>query len=267
MPELPEVETIVRGLAAKITGKRISIVKVREPFVISDDPERLISHLSGQTIHSVSRHGKKIFWNFNQFSMSIHLRMTGQLLFVPLNTPPEKHAHVIFRFLGLNDELQYHDIRKFGRLKIEGPVSTSPDAWLASPEDIIKALRAKRGMIKHALLNQNLISGLGNIYVDECLFRAKIHPKRRLETIKIEKLKELSSAIKDILGRSIEIGGTSFRNYVDTTGRRGGFKDWLKVYGKAGESCSCGGIIKRTVVASRGTHFCPCCQVSPRCRK
>jgi formamidopyrimidine-DNA glycosylase len=126
---------------------------------------------------------------------------------------------------------------------------------------VIAALRRRRGMIKHALLSQNVISGLGNIYVDEALYKAKIHPKQRMERVSLEKLGLFYDGMRAILAKSIEIGGTSFRDYVDTDGRRGGFKQWLFVYGKQGSACAlCGSLIKRIVVAGRGTHFCPKCQ-------
>jgi formamidopyrimidine-DNA glycosylase len=267
MPELPEVETIRRGLETKMIGKTISDIRVLEPRVVSGSLGEFVRRLKNQTIQSIHRHGKYLFLNSDGFSISIHLRMTGQMIFTPAGTTPDKHVHIIVKFSDEAEELHYRDIRKFGRWEFLGSKTRkkqSPDAWLAPKEEIVAALRKRRGMIKHALLSQNVISGLGNIYVDESLHKSGIHPKRRLETLKEEKLILFCGAMKDILKKPIEMGGTSFRNYVDTDGRRGGFKDRLFVYGKQGSKCSCGTTIKRIVVAGRGTHFCPRCQLTPR---
>lgn len=261
MPELPEVETIRHGLSSKLINKTITGVDVFWPPTVGGNAKLFSQQILNQRIQDISRHGKKIYWQFPETSISFHLRMTGQLLFVPRLTKPGKFTRVIFNFKDENENIHFDDIRKFGRIKIE-PVKnlSAPDAWLASTEDIYRVLRKKKGMVKHTLLNQRLIAGLGNIYVDEILFKTKIHPLKNLEKISATKIHELIKNMKAILKKSIQIGGTSFRNYVDTQGTRGGYKNWLHVYGKAGARCFCGGIIKKIVVAQRGTHFCPRCQ-------
>jgi formamidopyrimidine-DNA glycosylase len=193
--------------------------------------------------------------------------MTGQLLFESPETTPLKHTHVIFQLEGLSEELRYRDIRRFGYLEVIEKKDTKlgPDAWNSTDEEIYDALRQKLGMLKNALLNQNVLAGLGNIYVDESLFRTKLHPRKTLESLSAAKLKELCDSIRVVLGDSLNVGGTSFRNYVDTKGSRGGFKGRLKVYGKDGTPCSnCSTKIKKILVAGRGTHYCPKCQRAPR---
>jgi formamidopyrimidine-DNA glycosylase len=189
--------------------------------------------------------------------------MTGQLLFSKPQDPIELHTHVVFSFDNADIELRYRDIRRFGRIKIltEMKRFTAPDAWAAPVEEIYGRLRKKYGMLKHVLLNQAVVAGLGNIYVDETLFRSKLHPRKTFEKITNEKLRELCAHMRDVLKQSIDLGGTSFRNYVDTQGGRGGFRGDLLVYGKQGTPCpSCKTTIKKSVVAGRGTHYCPRCQ-------
>ncbi len=264
MPELPEVETIRRGLERTILRRRIVSVKIFEPRVVTGSPFHLIDELMARAAHGARRHGKWLFLDFECFSLSIHLRMTGTLLYVPPGTPPEKSTHIVLRFEDGEGELHYGDVRKFGRWEILYEplrhVESVPDAWLAPKTAAIKSLLNHTGMIKHALLSQKVISGLGNIYVDEALHRAKIHPRRRIDKISPQKMDVFYTGMKEILEKAIAIGGTSFRDYVDTEGARGGYKDWLVVYGKAGEPCVCGGTIRRIVVAGRGTFYCPKCQ-------
>lgn len=264
MPELPEVETIRRGLERTILKRRIGAVHIFEPRVITGSAFQMIDELTARAAHGVRRHGKWLFLDFDSFSLSIHLRMTGTLLYVPAGTPRENSTHIVLRFDDGEGELHYGDVRKFGRWEIlyepKRHVESVPDAWLAPKTAVIKSLMNRTGMIKHALLSQKAISGLGNIYVDETLHRAKIHPRRRIEKISPQKIDVFYTGMKEILKKSIEIGGTSFRDYVDTEGQRGGYKEWLVVYGKAGSDCACGGKIRRIVVAGRGTFYCPKCQ-------
>jgi formamidopyrimidine-DNA glycosylase len=141
------------------------------------------------------------------------------------------------------------------------PNNLGPDAWTSKKETIFNALRKKKGLIKHALLNQSVVAGLGNIYVDESLFRTKIHPLKKMEKLSNQKIQDLCVSIHSVLKESIDLGGTSFRNYVDTSGGRGGFKGRLNVYGKENTPCIvCSTLIKKIVAAGRGTHFCPNCQ-------
>jgi formamidopyrimidine-DNA glycosylase len=273
MPELPEVETIVRGLTREISGRRLVEAAVHTPSVVRG-PAKKIEALVGRTVKAIVRHGKSVFIEFTGAASSrpetlrVHLGMTGQLLFEPSATAPARHTHAIFRFDGNPRELRYRDMRRFGCLEIVtagNRPNLGPDAWLSDPEKIFDTLRRRPGMAKAVLLNQAVIAGLGNIYVDEALFRSGIHPRSPLGGLGAPKIRALCDAIRLVLAESIELGGTSFRNYVDIEGGRGGFKGRLRVYGKHGSRCRCGDIIRRDVVAGRGTHFCPSCQ--PRRRK
>jgi len=271
MPELPEVETIVRGLKPEITGRRLTFVAVHTPSVVRGDA-RAVEKLRGRTVKTISRHGKSVFIELVSAgsplaTLRVHLGMTGQLLFETADVALARHTHVLFRFEGNPRELRFRDIRRFGCLELVTPKTRpnlGPDAWQSPPEVIFETLRGRAGMAKAALLDQTLLAGLGNIYVDEALFRSGIHPRTPLGRLPLPKLRALCDAIRLVLGESIELGGTSFRNYVDIEGGRGGFKGRLRVYGKHGSRCRCGDIIRRDVVAGRGTHFCPSCQ--PRLR-
>ena len=268
MPELPEVETIVRGLDREIGGRLLVSAAVRTASIVRGDA-RAVEALAGRTVQRITRHGKSVFIDFaggkpsTVVTLRVHLGMTGQLLFEPPGFPAARHTHALFSFEGNPRELRYRDMRRFGCLELVTDATRpdlGPDAWLSDPETIFSALRARGGMAKAVLLNQAIVAGLGNIYVDEALFRSGVHPRMPLNRLSPDKLRALCDAIRLVLAESIELGGTSFRNYVDTEGGRGGFKGRLRVYGKDGERCRCGDIIRRSVVAGRGTHFCPSCQ-------
>lgn len=272
MPELPEVETVVRGLAGRILSRRIVEARVLDARMLRSDPVAFVAAVSDRRVAAIRRHGKAVFIRLDHAEkpanvLLVHLGMTGQLVFEAAAAPLAKHTHLVFRFEGMKEDLRYRDARRFGRIKIldaETALST-PDAWLATDAEIFAALRRRTGMLKHVLLNQGVIAGLGNIYVDESLHLARLHPKKNLSSVTDARLHELCAAIRAVLGASLKLGGTSFRNYVDTQGGRGGFKGRLRVYGKQGTPCLvCGQTIRRVVVATRGTHFCPTCQPAPR---
>jgi formamidopyrimidine-DNA glycosylase len=231
-------------------------------------PAAPVEALAGRAVSSIERHGKSLLLRLTDASspealLRIHLGMTGQLVFEEPEQPAAKHTHLIFRFDGLKPDLRYRDIRRFGRIELlkSARAQRAPDAWADSADAVFAALRKRAGMLKHALLNQHVVAGLGNIYVDESLYRAKLHPKKDLKSLSDVKLRELCSCIRDVLKDSLDVGGTSFRNYVDTQGSRGGFKGRLRIYGKNGQPCGvCGHTIKKAVIAGRGTHFCPGCQ-------
>lgn len=274
VPELPEVETIVRGLDREIKGRRLEFAAVHTPSIVRGD-SHLVEALAGRRLRKIERHGKSVFLHFDGVSKSpastlrVHLGMTGQLVFEPRSLDPARHTHAIFRFQGKAHELRFRDIRRFGCLEMMTGANRpklGPDAWLASPDEIFRALSACSGMAKSSLLDQSVIAGLGNIYVDEALFRSGIHPRSPLGRLGAPKLRALVDAIRLVLAESIELGGTSIQNYVDTDGIRGGFDGRLRVYGRHGSRCRCGDTIRRDVVAGRGTHFCPSCQPAPRKR-
>lgn len=259
MPELPEVETIVRTLAPRLEGRQIRRATFSSPLVFRADAA-LAARLRGRRVEAVRRHGKFIVLELSGgLRLTIHLGMTGKLLW---NGEPGPHARAVFDLGG--PRLVYDDIRQFGRIEI-GPALPAraarlgPDALEISEAEFAAALQGRRGRIKPLLLNQLLLRGLGNIYVDEALFRAGIHPLApRLGRVRIRRLYR---AIQEVLREAIARGGSSISDYVDADGRPGSFQERHQVYGKAGQPCPrCGAAIRRIVVAQRGTHYCPKCQ-------
>jgi formamidopyrimidine-DNA glycosylase len=258
VPELPEVETVVRSLAPRITGRRILNVEVRHRRITrfsSLDPE---VELPGRVIRTVRRHGKFILAELDRGRLSIHLGMTGQLLF---DREPGPYTRVVFTLEGLT--LLYDDIRMFGSVECytdAGRVAKlGPDALTV--ENAAELLRGRKAPIKAVLLNQSVFAGMGNIYADEALFRAAIHPRRRANTVSLERLERLVAAMGDILAEAIHARGSSVSDYVDAEGLPGSYQQKHQVYGRTGETCyRCGTTIRRIVVGGRGTHYCPRCQ-------
>jgi formamidopyrimidine-DNA glycosylase len=259
MPELPEVETIVRGLAPRLAGRRILAAEFRCARVLRGDPQRIV----GKTIHAVRRHGKYIVIDFADASTSlgIHLGMTGKLLIDP---QLGAHSHAIITLdCGV---LVYDDIRQFGRIELSDQFAArleqlGPDPLSLDTETFAANLRARHAMVKPLLLNQSFLRGMGNIYTDEALHRAGIHPRAMGSRLTRERAARLHRAIREVLLESIETGGSSVSDYVDSEGRRGSFQLRHRVYGKEGEPCPvCSRPIQRILVAQRGTHFCPHCQ-------
>ncbi len=260
MPELPEVETIVRTLAPHLEGLAIRGADFRSPLVFRGGVEEARS-LRGRRIQAVRRHGKFIVLELDGgLAVTIHLGMTGKLLW---NAETGPHARAVFELAG--GRLVYDDIRQFGRIEI-GAASPrlarlGPDALLAGEAEFAQALAGRRGRVKTVLLDQQRLRGLGNIYVDEALFRAGIHPLTPVARLSKRRLGKLYAAIQDVLSEASARGGSSISDYVDGEGRRGSFQERHQVYGKAGEPClRCGAAIRRIVVAQRGTHYCPKCQ-------
>jgi formamidopyrimidine-DNA glycosylase len=267
MPELPEVETIVRGLAPRLLNRRIESVDVFQARVEIGD----ISRAAGFVITAVRRRGKFIVIetakarNSASAHLVIHLGMTGQLR---LDAEPGPHTHAVFH-LDRGTTLLYNDIRQFGRIEFAPRLPSRVCDLGREPLDIgeeefVERFRSRRAMVKPLLLNQSFLSGLGNIYVDEALFRAGIHPRALSHRLRKNRASALHRAIVAVLSESIENGGSSVSDYVASDGRRGTFQLRHQVYRRAGLPCSaCGAIIKRILVAQRGTHFCPRCQKAP----
>ncbi|MBI3667589.1 MAG: bifunctional DNA-formamidopyrimidine glycosylase/DNA-(apurinic or apyrimidinic site) lyase [Acidobacteria bacterium] len=265
MPELPEVETIVRGLAPRLFHRRIAGVELRQPRVVVGD----VGRAAGYQITSVTRRGKHIIFELEKKGrkarLLIHLGMTGQLV---MDAAPGRHTHAIFSLEGA-PPLLYNDTRQFGRLQLteQLPARLSrlgPDPFEVGEEEFVRRFRARRAMAKALLLNQAFLSGLGNIYTDEALFRARIHPRAISSRLRPARVAALYRAILEVLEESIRLGGTSVSDYVSSDGRRGRFQLRLKVYRRSGQPCPlCGALIRRILVASRGTHFCPQCQKPP----
>ena len=262
MPELPEVETVVRSLAP-LAGRRIVSAEFRGLRVLrGGNPDRLAGLLAGRRIAGIRRYGKFIVMALESGGhLVIHLGMTGRLL---LGGTPGKHTHAIFTLDG--GVLLYDDSRQFGSIEWsdEFPARVArlgPEPLETTFAEFSRALKAHRTRIKALLLNQRFLRGLGNIYADEALFRAGIHPLAMASRIGGERPQRLYDAIRAVLSEAIAAGGSSISDYVDAEGRRGFFQFDHRVYQRTGEPClRCGSRIRRVLVAQRSSHFCPRCQ-------
>ena len=272
MPELPEVQTIVSGLKKTVLGKKIKSIFSDSSRVLSG--KDFSRELVEGKIVDVKRRSKFIIIELsNNRAILIHLGMTGNLFYLKKEAPKEKHDHLILRFSD-NSQLRYNDPRKFGKIKIVNlpELKNLPEISQLGPEplkislnDFANIFRKRKGRIKTSLLNQKLLAGLGNIYSDETLFDAKIHPLTKIDTLNPEKLKSLYCSIKKILKKAIQAGGTSVDNYLNVDGEKGFFQFKLKVYGREGEPCPrCGARIKRIRINQRSSHYCPRCQKQTR---
>lgn len=279
MPELPEVETVVRGLRAVLPGRRILTVRLGKTDFI-EDPAALERDLPGSRVHGVRRHGKFLVVELEptrdsgqNFSLLIHLGMTGQIVVGPSEAPVAPHTHVFF---ALDDgrEFRYTDIRRFGKMRILSAGTQEAalgklglDPLEATEAQFFAQLRGRRARIKALLLDQRVLRGMGNIYTDESLWRARIHPMRLGANLKDAELRRLHRAVRDVLEEAIRMRGSSVSDYVDSEGRRGTFQQRHRVYQRKGKKCFRGdGLIRRAIVAGRSSYFCPGCQTAPRAR-
>ena len=271
MPELPEVETIVRGLKDKLTHLRFSKVAVNLHKCVHESPQIFTSSLEGRRILVVKRRGKNIIIGLSGGNtLRIHLRMTGRLRLVPGHDPLEKHTHVVFSFKGKPWQLRFLDPRQFGRLSVErngtgeNPDSLAdlgPEPLEISAKEFLRRVRSRRRAIKPMLLDQHFLAGVGNIYADEALHRARIHPRQQVDALGEKILLRLYHAMRQVLQEAIHAGGSSVRTYVDASGSAGRFQKYLQVYGREGETCrSCGASILREKVSGRSSFYCPRCQ-------
>jgi formamidopyrimidine-DNA glycosylase len=263
VPELPEVETVVRSLAPRLPGRRIVDAQFSSHHVVHQKFAVLRKRVRGQLVKSVERHGKFIVITLERGVLVIHLGMTGKLL---LDSEPGPYARAVFTLdHGL---LVYDDVRHFGSIEWSEKLparaaSLGPDALNISLDDFRKLLKTRRSAIKPLLLNQRFLRGMGNIYTDEALFEARIHPRAIASSLSKERAGRLHSAMVDILANAIRLKGSSISDYVDADGQRGSFQQQHQVYGHAGDPCpTCGTPIRRIVVGQRGTHYCPKCQRS-----
>jgi len=278
VPELPEVETIVRELAPHLHGRRILDAEVDWARTIEqpkEDIELLRATLSGLYISGVSRRAKYVILELSQDATTtwgaclVHLRMSGRLVIQPSGRP--EHLRVTW-FLSGDKRLYFYDMRKFGRVWVTrdpeqvlselGPEPLSASFTLPAFEELVSQ---RRGMLKPLLLNQQFIAGLGNIYVDESLFRARLHPMRKADTLDREEVRRLYEAIQATLRQAIAQHGTTFDGlFVRPDGETGRQQEGLNVYGQEDLPCArCGAPIERITVGQRGTHFCPVCQPTP----
>lgn len=276
MPELPEVETVKRTLNELVAGKRIDHVSVSLPRIIQRpaEIEQFCLALAGHTIQHVERRGKFLKIVLDGLVLISHLRMEGRYGVYQADEPVEKHTHVIFHFDD-GTELRYRDVRQFGTMHLFKPgeeevlpplnkLGIEPLDPSFTRDKLAAALRKRRSFIKPVLLNQHIVVGLGNIYVDEALFRAGIHPEQAADQLTDDELDKLHQAIVVTLQEAVEAGGSSIKSYVNGQGEMGMFQQQLKVYGKQGTACvNCGSAIEKSVVGGRGTHTCPHCQPRP----
>lgn len=271
MPELPEVESVVQDLRPELIGKIIRNVDILLPRIIQNDAEYFLQNVVCQEIVDVCRRGKYILIVLkNGKTMVVHLRMTGALMFLPKHQKNEEtHLRVSFD-LDEGSQLLYSDTRTFGTIQIISEQSEIPSLFSLGPEPLedsfhgdylYSQLHSRQSSVKSILLNQEIIAGLGNIYVDESLFRAKIRPSRLGGTIKKSEAVRLSLAIKETISQALGEGGTTFRDYRNGKGEKGSFQDHLYVYGRGNQPCiKCGSPISKIKIAGRGTHYCVKCQ-------
>ena len=276
MPELPEVESVARALAPALTGRKLGEAQVLSPSAVSRSP-RPLSRLRGRTIQRIHRRAKYLLFDLSgDYGLVIHLRMTGWLgVRTGMAQPKEpSHIRVLLRLAADRRPvawLVFRDIRRFGRLycglrsqlaQLPEVVGLGPEPLEIGAEEFANLLKERRGRLKSLLLNQRFIAGLGNIYVDEALHGAGLHPERNAQRVSEAKARRLHASIQDVLRRAIRAGGTTRRDYFKPDGSPGWFKRALKVYGREGQSCrTCKeGRIQRIVVGQRGTWFCPKCQ-------
>jgi formamidopyrimidine-DNA glycosylase len=277
MPELPEVETVVRGLARALTGKRLERLDLARPDLRSAIPPGLAAQIAGRRIERFSRRAKYILMHFDGAKSSergvviAHLGMSGRLIIVPPGNamPREKHDHAVFHFAD-GTELRFNDARRFGLLDYaeEEHLAEHPRFRHLGPEplsnefngpSLAESLDGKKTPIKSALLDQRVVAGIGNIYACEALYGAGISPRRLAKTVQGERAERLATAIHDVLTRAIAAGGSSLRDYVQTSGELGYFQHHWAVYAKEGErcpGCDCKSSIRRLVQSGRSTFYC-----------
>lgn len=273
MPELPEVETICRSLRDHVVGRTLAEVEVQLSRLIKwPTPEDFRSVLAGRTIEALERRAKYLLFQLSgDWVLVVHLRMTGRLYYRAVNSPATGSPRVVFHFLS-GDALEYYDTRTLGTLyllqqnelnRIYGLSSLGPEPLTAdfTTEYMSTGLARRKGKIKSVLLDQKFIGGLGNIYVDESLARAGVHPETRAHELTLPEVIKLHEAINYVIDKGICGNGTTFRDYLDGVGNKGEFQNDLCVYGRKNMPCpACGTPIARKEVGGRGTHFCPHCQ-------
>src|SRR6266852_3079502 len=265
MPELPEVETVTRGLRLAILGRRIlSVTLAKTDFI--DDPVALEAHLPGRRIEAVERFGKFMFLRLSGATAAGRTAGKGDA-----EQPREKHTHICL-LLDDGRELRYTDARRFGRVAYltEVPLAEELTGFGADPlevdsEEFTKRICVRRARIKALLLDQSVLRGVGNIYADESLWRAKIHPARLGAKLDREQAETLRRVLQEILRKAIAVRGSSISDFLDAEGEPGEYQRHHRAYGREGKGCyRCKTPIRRAIVAGRSSYFCPKCQPSPR---
>ncbi|MHB8919033.1 MAG: bifunctional DNA-formamidopyrimidine glycosylase/DNA-(apurinic or apyrimidinic site) lyase [Desulfocucumaceae bacterium] len=273
MPELPEVETVKRSLESQVAGLTITEVNLIMPKIVrTPSPGDFVGNLPGKRIKKIGRRGKYLLIHLSgNMTLAVHLRMTGRLVYSPPGTQPSKHTHAIFRFSN-SFELHFSDIRQFGRMALmeTGRMDDWPGLKNLGVEplgesftrDLLKKeLKRKRTKIKPLLLDQTFIAGLGNIYADEALHRARINPEKSAASLTAREVAHLYQSIREVLEEGINNRGTTIRDYVDGTGKSGSNQESLRVYNREGKPCLCCGVpVERIKLGGRSTYYCPKCQ-------
>jgi formamidopyrimidine-DNA glycosylase len=282
MPELPEVETIARGLARGVTGDAIESVWLgSKPEPLKSPAAEIVATVESKRIAGVRRVGKHIVFDLESGGRAsspvsrksrqksskghgqwiVHLGMTGRMLVCKPDQPIEKHTHAVAK-LASGRELRFVDPRRFGRLSVAHGFEVEGSEPLEVELDrFVELFHGRKTPIKSALLNQKLLRGVGNIYADESLFRAGVRPRRRAASLTQKELSCLFAGIQEVLKEAIALGGSSVSDYVDADGEEGFFQLQHRVYGREGEPCLlCNTPIKRIVIAGRSSHYCPRCQ-------
>ena len=274
MPELPEVETIVRGLRPHVVGRTIEALRYTWPRTLhTPDAPIFAARVAGQRVQAVRRRGKYVVLELSSDTLLIHLRMTGRLYVMPADVRAEADRWLRVAF-ALDDgrELRFSDVRKFGRCyllddpaRILGRLGPEPLGPRFTVAVFRRQLAGRRRKLKPALLDQRVVAGVGNIYADEALFFARLHPLRRVDTLSAAETERLHKALQHVLLQGLAREGASVDWYRKADGTRGSAQEALAVYGRAGQPCPrCGHPVERIVVAQRGTHFCPRCQPLPK---
>jgi formamidopyrimidine-DNA glycosylase len=279
VPELPEVEVVRRGLEQFVVGRRIESVEVLHPRAVrrhEGGAADFAARLTGRTIDGARRRGKYLWLPVGDDALVAHLGMSGQLLVGPADAPMSPHVRVRFSFDDGGSDLRFTDQRTFGHLLVSADGAQLPSVIAhIAPDPLEEAfdlarltarMRARKTGVKRALLDQSLVSGIGNIYADESLWRVKLHWARATDRLRPGQIAELMAAVADVFGEAMKDGGTSFDSlYVDVNGESGYFDRSLNVYGRAGEPCPrCGALIRRDPFMNRSSYSCPVCQPRPR---
>jgi len=283
MPELPEVETVARGLQREISGTKIVSVALGKTDFI-DNPEAVERELPGRTVLRVERYGKFLLLRLSaneeaeegdeQAALLVHLGMTGALMPKKVSEPQAKHTHVVM-MLGDGRELRYVDPRRFGRIAyLAGDVLArelqrfGADPLETGLEEFARRIHGRKARIKALLLDQSVLRGVGNIYADESLWKAKIHPAQLGAGLKREQVEQLYAALQRILKKAILLRGSSISDFLDAEGVPGEYQQHHRAYGREGKPCfRCKTAVRRVIVAGRSSYFCPSCQRAPRRRK
>ena len=269
MPELPEVETVKETLKKQILGKRINRIKVLYDGIIATDKDSFKKNIIGEHFIDITRRGKFLIFELDHYYLVSHLRMEGKYFIKPEKDKIEKHEHIIFY---LDDcTLRYHDTRKFGKmylvsknnLYIETPLAhIGLEPWDNSLNSAyLEAHYNQNVAVKTLLLNQDIMTGIGNIYADEILFMSNINPMKKGKELSFDDCDRIISNTQKVLKSAIELGGTTIRSYTSSLGVTGHFQGNLQVHNREGEACKkCGSTIVKTKVNGRGTYYCPTCQ-------